>query len=143
MSDVPRRGFLNGFLGTTLAALAGAVLYPVARYISPPKVPEAATSRVLAGKVAELSESKWKIFPFGAEPGILIETAPGEYRAFSAKCTHLSCTVQFDGPSRRIWCACHNGYFDLNGRNVAGPPPKPLDAYGVHVVGEDIFVSRG
>jgi Rieske Fe-S protein len=142
-APVPRRGFLNGFLGTALTALAGAVLYPVARYISPPQVPEAATNRVLAGKVAELAERTWKIFPFGSEPGILIQTAAGEFRAFSAKCTHLSCTVQFDAPSHRIWCACHNGYFDLNGRNVAGPPPKPLEAYEVHVVGEDIFVSRG
>jgi Rieske Fe-S protein len=142
-ATVPRRGFLNGFLGAALTALGGAVLYPVARYLSPPKVPEATTNRVLAGKVAELAERKWKIFPFGSEPGILIESGAGEYRAFSAKCTHLSCTVQFDGPSRRIWCACHNGYFDLHGRNVAGPPPAPLEAYEVHVIGEDIFVSRG
>ncbi len=33
-----------------------------------------------------------------------------------------------------IWCACHNGHFDLN--NVAGPPPRPLDAYVVNVRGE-------
>jgi len=100
------------------------------------------TNQVLAGKVSEIAQSKWKIFPFGSEAGILIQTAPGEYRAFSAVCTHLSCTVQFDDESRRIWCACHNGYFDLNGRNVAGPPPAPLASYEVNVVGEDIFVTR-
>jgi len=138
-----RRRFLDRFLGTSVMALAAAVLYPVLRFLKPPVIPEAATSRVLAGKVGELAQEGWKIFPFGASPGILIQVAPGDYRAFSATCTHLECTVQFDKPSQRIWCACHNGYYDLNGRNVAGPPPHPLTPYDVQVVDEEIFVTRG
>ncbi len=138
-----RRRFLDRFLGTSVTALAAAVLYPVLRFLKPPVVPEAPTSRVLAGRVDELAKEGWKIFPFGAVPGILVQVRPGEYRAFSATCTHLECTVQFDKPSQRIWCACHNGYYDLNGRNVAGPPPHPLTPYTVQVVDEEIFVTRG
>jgi Rieske Fe-S protein len=138
-----RRMFLDGFLGASVTALAAAVVYPVLRFLKPPVVPEAATSRVLAGKVAELAQEGWKIFPFGSVPGILVQVAPGEYRAFSATCTHLECTVQFDKPSQRIWCACHNGYYDLNGRNVAGPPPHPLTPYTVQVVDDEIYVTRG
>ena len=138
-----RRSFLNIFLGTTLTAFAGAVFYPVLRFLSPPKVPEAAGSRVLAATRPEMMESGWKIFPFGQEPGILVEVNPGEYRAFTATCTHLDCTVQFDGETRRIWCPCHNGWYDLEGRNVAGPPPKPLTPFVVQVVDDDIFVLRG
>lgn len=138
-----RRGFLNGFLTTVASALGAAVAYPAVRFLDPPRIPEAATSRVQAGTVAELAREGFKLFPFGAEPGILIEVAPGEYRAFSATCTHLECTVQFDRPSSRIWCACHNGWYDLTGRNVAGPPPKPLTPYQVQVVGDEIFVVRG
>jgi cytochrome b6-f complex iron-sulfur subunit len=137
-----RRRFLDGFLGISVAALAGAVLYPVARYISPPRIPEATGNRVLAGKISEVAKEGWKIFPFGAEPGILVQTSPGEYRAFSATCTHLECTVQFEASSKRIWCACHNGFYDLNGKNVAGPPPHPLTAYTVQLEGDDIFVTR-
>jgi Rieske Fe-S protein len=137
-----RRRFLDSFLGASTVALAGAILYPVLRFLSPPRVPEAAGNRVLAGKVSELGKEGWKIFPFGAEPGILIQTSPGEYRAFSATCTHLECTVQYEAPSKRIWCACHNGFYDLTGRNVAGPPPHPLPTYTVQVEGEDIFVTR-
>lgn len=137
-----RRRFLDGLLGASVTALAAAVVYPVLRFVSPPRIPEAASSRVLAGKVPELAQEGWKIFPFGSQPGILIQTAPGEFKAFAATCTHLECTVQFDKPSKRIWCACHNGWYDLNGRNVAGPPPRPLEAYAVQVVGDDIFVSR-
>lgn len=137
-----RRGFVNGFLWTTIAALGAAIIYPVARFISPPRVPEATTNRVLAGKVSEIAESKWKIFPFGSEPGILLQTAPGEYRAFAGTCTHLACTVQYEDSSKQIWCACHNGWYDLAGRVVSGPPPRPLERYEVNVVGDDIFVTR-
>ena len=42
----------------------------------------------------------------------------------------------------RIWCPCHNGQFDLSGRNVSGPPPQPLESYDVVVKGEDVVVSR-
>ena len=72
----------------------------------------------------------------------MVQTAPGEYRAFAATCTHLSCTVQYEAETHRIWCACHNGWFDLNGRNVAGPPPHPLERFEVNIIGEEIFVIR-
>jgi Rieske Fe-S protein len=41
-----------------------------------------------------------------------------------------------------VWCACHNGRFDLTGRNVGGPPPRPLDQLEVAVRGDDVVVSR-
>lgn len=141
-APVTRRGFLDGLLALSVGALAAAVIYPIIRYLSPPRVPEATTNRILAAKKPDLATEGWKIFPFGSEPGILIEVDPGVYRAFSATCTHLDCTVQFDKGSRRIWCACHNGFYDLNGRNVAGPPPHPLTPYTVQVEGDDIFVTR-
>ena len=127
---------------TSFAALAAAVLYPVLRFLSPPRIAEDTSTRVLAGTVEELAKKTWKIFPFGSEPGILIENAPGEYHALSATCTHLQCTVQYEKSTNRIWCACHNGYYDLNGRNVSGPPPKPLTAYKVQITGDEIYVSR-
>jgi Rieske Fe-S protein len=137
-----RRRFVSGLLGSSLTALAAAVLYPVARFLNPPRTPESARDRVLAGKVSEMSQQSWKIFPFGQKPGLLVRTPSGEFRAFSATCTHLDCTVQFDDKTSRIWCPCHNGWYDLEGRNVAGPPPRPLESYTVQVVADDIFVNR-
>ena len=83
-----------------------------------------------------------KIFRFGNRPGLLLRTASGEYRAMSATCTHLSCTVQYRDDQRNVWCACHNGMYDLNGRNVSGPPPRPLETFEVQVRGQEIFVRR-
>jgi len=137
-----RRGFIDRFVQTASAALAAAIVYPVLRFLSPPRIAEDSGTRVLAGTVSELEKDGWKIFPFGSEPGILIRTPAGEYRAFSATCTHLECTVQLEKSTHRIWCACHNGYYDLQGRNISGPPPKPLTVFQVQLSGDEIYVSR-
>ena len=55
---------------------------------------------------------------------------------------YAACTVQYDSGEKEIVCACHGGVFDLNGKNVAGPPPKPLVMYSVNVRGDEIVVSR-
>jgi Rieske Fe-S protein len=72
----------------------------------------------------------------------LVRTPAGELRAFSAVCTHLNCTVQYRADIGHIWCACHNGHFDLSGQNISGPPPRPLDAFVVNVRGTQIVVSK-
>lgn len=118
------------------------VIYPVARYISPPDVPEAQTSRVTAAREGEIRPNEGKIFQFGGRPGLLIRTADNKYRALSGTCTHLNCTVQYRGDLKQIWCACHNGFYDLGGRNVSGPPPRPLEEYEVNVANGEIIVSR-
>jgi len=72
----------------------------------------------------------------------LIRTASGDLRAFSAACTHLECTVQYRKDFGLIWCACHNGQYDLSGKVISGPPPAPLKEYAVHLRGEDVVISR-
>jgi len=131
-----RRGFLNSFLATSFGALAASVLYPIARFISPPNVPEASANQVEAGPVndPELMERGFKILRFGAEPVILIRAAEGDYRAFTATCTHLDCIVEYRRQQGVIFCNCHSGTFDLTGRNISGPPPRPLTPFRVHVV---------
>ncbi|MFQ5628733.1 MAG: ubiquinol-cytochrome c reductase iron-sulfur subunit [bacterium] len=99
-------------------------------------------SSVVAGKVGDLQPNTGKIFRFGSKPGILVLTQQGEYRAFSAVCSHLQCTVQYRSDFKHIWCACHNGHFDLAGKNIAGPPPRPLEAYKVDIKGDEIIVSK-
>jgi len=137
-----RRAFLDWLLRISGTALGAFVLYPVFRYLVPPRTPEAATRRVIAARRDELAPGKFKIFAFAGQPGILIRTADGEYRAFTAVCTHLGCTVQYRSPDQLVWCACHNGVYDLEGRNVSGPPPRPLERFQVHVNGDEVIVEK-
>jgi Rieske Fe-S protein len=140
---VTRKRFVDWVLGTTVGAFAVAVAYPVTRFIIPPDIPEVMSdSEVLPFTEADMAANSGKIFKFGSQPGILVRTPEGELRAFSARCTHLDCTVQYRDDLSRIWCACHNGHFDLQGRQVAGPPPEPLDEFDVNLRGDEIIVSR-
>ena len=139
---IQRRRFVEVLLGGGFLATAAAFLYPVIRYLIPPPAAETGSDSVIAAKVGDLKPNSGKIFHFGSRPGLLVRTSSGDFKAMSAVCTHLSCTVQYKEETREVWCACHNGKYDLNGRNVSGPPPRPLEAFEVQVRGDEVFVRR-
>ena len=140
--ETSRRRAIGIFLGGGILATFASFLYPVLRYFVPPAVVDLGGDEVIASKTGEMKPNSGKIFRFGSRPGLLILQSDGAYRALSATCTHLACTVQYRSDLREIWCACHNGIYDLNGRNVSGPPPRPLDMFDVHLRGDEIVVSR-
>jgi len=137
-----RRSFLDYLLGTSALATLGAILYPIIRFMSPPQIVESAENSVVAAKLSEVPVNSGKIFKFGNKPGILVHTATGEFKAFSAVCTHLECIVQYKSETKQIWCACHNGQYNLSGKNIGGPPPRPLEEYKVNTRGDDVVVSK-
>ena len=142
-TEVDRRRLLNWFLATSGTALVGTIAYPIVRYVTPPRVAEATAHEVEAGEIGdlELREKGFKIIRFGADPVILVRV-DDSFFAFSATCTHLDCIVGFRKDTNQIWCNCHGGAYDLTGRNVAGPPPRPLTPYRVNLVQNTIVVSK-
>ena len=138
--DLPRRDFLAVAVGGSAAALAVAGGYPVARYLDPPaKGPTGATT---VGKLEE--------FPMGAVRTVLVDERPvlvvrtaDEVRAFSALCTHLQCVVQYSGEHKRFECPCHGGMYAIDGSNLAGPPPRPLDELVVTIAEGMVLVRSG
>lgn len=137
-----RRYFLDYLLGTSVVATLGAILYPIFEFMSPPQVVESAESSVVAAKLSEVPVNSGKIFKFGSKPGIIVRTESGELKACSAICTHLECIVQYRSDIKHIWCACHNGHYSVDGKNISGPPPRPLEEYKVNTRGDDIVVSK-
>lgn len=137
-----RRSAISWLLGGGVAASLGSFFYPVIRFLNPPHISEAAVDEVVAGKVQELKPNSGKIVKFGNKPALLVRVSETEWKAFSAVCSHLNCTVQYQESSRQIWCACHNGTYDMSGRVVSGPPPKPLEEFAVRVRGEEVVISR-
>jgi Rieske Fe-S protein len=136
MVDLARRRFVEWLMGTSMGALAVSILYPVLRFLDPPRIAEQSVQQVDVGPAndPDLVQKGFKIVRFGTEPVIVIKAAEGDYRAFTATCTHLDCIVEYRPQLGRLWCNCHNGQYDLTGRNVAGPPPRPLTALVVHAV---------
>jgi Rieske Fe-S protein len=137
-----KRNFLKILLSGGILALIGSIVYPIFSYLKPPKQNEVEVSSIKACTKSEIEKESGKIVKFGSKPAILVQTAEGNYVAFIATCTHLDCTVQYRKDLELIWCACHNGKYDINGRNISGPPPRPLEELRVLVQGEDIFISK-
>jgi len=67
-------------------------------------------------------------YPKHEDLAVLVRGADGEFVAFSRKCAHLGCAVEFDSTRRCLACPCHRGTYDYRtGYVVYGPPPRPLD----------------
>jgi Rieske Fe-S protein len=137
-----RRSFAGVMLGGGTIAFLAAALYPVVRFLIPPRTAEAPLDNVVAARLDDLRPNSAVIFKFGNKPGLLVRRSDGEFRAFSALCTHLDCTVQYKPDDEHIWCACHNGHYDLNGNVISGPPPRPLESYEVFIRDGDVVVAR-
>lgn len=136
-----RRQFLNGLLGGSLGALAASLLNPVIRFIFPPyKEPDQVI--LPFADYSDLEPNKARQFPWGNKPGLLKRSENGSLEAFVAVCTHLDCNVTYREEDRKFFCACHDGWYDENGVNIAGPPPSPLRKLEVEISGEDLIITR-
>jgi len=150
ISDGPeplsRRHFVQAGLGVAGVVYVGAIAYPVYRYLMSPAEQAAALAAV-----TEISLEKSQLpapgaalaFMFGISAALLIHMKDGNLVCYNSTCTHLGCTVQYQPDQNRIYCACHGGTYDVaTGKNIAGPPPKPLTRYNVEVTDEAIIISR-
>ncbi len=137
-----RRNFLGSILGGLSAAFAGSIVYPVLAFLKTPEQTTVEVTSVKVGKAADLATNTAKVFQFGERAAMVVKTASGELKAFDATCSHLACTVQYRADKSDIWCACHNGVYDLTGRNVSGPPPRPLTVMKVAIQNDEIVVSK-
>jgi Rieske Fe-S protein len=137
-----RRKFLNFIIGGSLVGWIASVLYPILSFLKPPEIPEASINSIKAGIASEFSSNSGKIIKFGRIPVLLIRTENDFFRAFAGTCTHLDCIVQYRDDSKQIWCACHNGFYDLKGRNLSGPPPKPLEEFTVEIINDEIIITK-
>lgn len=137
-----RRRFFKHLTGTLIGLWGLAIVYPVSRYLKKPAEAGQDVSEVVVCAVSDIAAGQSKMFKFGAHPGMLICDSKGNYHAVDATCTHLGCTTQYRAAKEDVFCACHNGVYTLDGKNVSGPPPKPLASLKVAVKDDKIVVSK-
>jgi Rieske Fe-S protein len=78
---------------------------------------------------------------FSAEKVVVTQPTAGEFKAFSAVCTHMQCLVD-QVASGTIDCPCHGSEFSVkNGSVVSGPAPSPLPAQAIKVAGGKITLA--
>ncbi len=64
-----------------------------------------------------------------------------DVRIFSDICTHLVCRVSWHPDAQHYISPCHNGYFDIVGNNVSGPPPRPLDEFVTTIEDGNLYIQ--
>jgi Rieske Fe-S protein len=128
MADKPsRRSILDLILGAGGASFMASIVYPVLRYLKPLGPQEGSGPLHLsAEELSKLEKERTLIVRHGSKRLLVFEDPSQKLRALEARCTHEGCTVQYVPGDSLIWCACHNGRFDLDGRVLSGPPPRPL-----------------
>jgi Rieske Fe-S protein len=91
----------------------------------------------------DLPPGKSKMLLYGRIPALLIKTPEpdSELRAFVAVCTHLDCTVSYLEKENCIFCACHEGYYDVDGNVTAGPPPAPLARFHMTFKADTLVIA--
>jgi Rieske Fe-S protein len=78
---------------------------------------------------------------FSAEKVVVTQPTAGEFKAFSAVCTHMQCLVD-KVAGGTIDCPCHGSEFSVkNGSVVSGPAPSPLPAQAIKVAGGKIKLA--
>ena len=129
-SYLVRRRFLSGMLGGGAAALGAGACAPLVGYVGnlreePPP------------DWIEVEEADYQLAPgtsntvlYGRIPVLLLKQRDADPnslpKVFVATCTHFDCTVNYDSQENLIVCHCHDGYYDVEGKVISGPPPRPL-----------------
>ena len=62
-------------------------------------------------------------------------------RVFSNICTHLSCHISWHPDIQNYVSPCHDGHFDILGKVVSGPPPRPLDEFRTKIEEGSLFIQ--
>ncbi|MCX5790463.1 MAG: ubiquinol-cytochrome c reductase iron-sulfur subunit [Elusimicrobia bacterium] len=83
-----------------------------------------------AWATVERRSSAWVVTPNGRE-----------FVAFNPRCTHLGCPYRWSSEKKEFLCPCHTAVFDIDGRVVSGPPPRPLDRFPTKVVGGRLLIQ--
>ncbi|MEW6232522.1 MAG: ubiquinol-cytochrome c reductase iron-sulfur subunit [Chloroflexota bacterium] len=149
-----RRQFLSWAIGSIGAFIAAALGVPLLGYVASPalKTQEkpwadvGATDQFKAGEPARvhyLKEHKdgW-IETSSLGSAWVVRQADSSFVVFNPKCTHLGCPYSWEADARQFLCPCHTGIFDITGKVISGPPPRPLDRFQHKVENGRLFVRE-
>jgi Rieske Fe-S protein len=138
--DIGRRRFLSqAVMGFGAIFGLGLLAIRFAQFLVPAPKPRRVEA-VLIGTEAKVPAGEAVALDLGTHRLIVLRTEEG-VTAFSRRCTDLGCLVSWNREREEFVCPCHQGVFDKTGRNIAGPPPRPLDRFEVVKRGEQLYVK--
>jgi menaquinol-cytochrome c reductase iron-sulfur subunit len=151
---VTRRRFMTGTANAAGVIAAAAFTLPALGFAIGPIFKKTPHTWETVGTTGDFNEDDYVPVTFTLTAGIgeagkttayvrkfnpKIDTDPYDagtpYIAISSRCAHLGCPVRWVAAAERFLCPCHGGVYDLLGRRVSGPPPRPLDRFYTRVEG--------
>ena len=73
--------------------------------------------------------------------GFVLRKSESEMLVLSNRCTHLSCSVNWDDARAEYVCPCHDAQFGPEGEVLGGPPPHPLDRYEYEIEDGTLIIN--
>jgi Rieske Fe-S protein len=117
---------------------SGAMSSPGAATQTAPAKKNAGPAGTVLGAASEIPVGGGTIYK--AAKVVVTQPARGQYKAFSAVCTHVGC-IMSEVANGTIDCPCHGGQYKItNGAVVAGPPPSPLPPRPVKIVNGQVVL---
>jgi len=133
-----RRHFLAWLVRITGLATLGGLFYPFLLYLKPSS--SSTSGQTVEIPLEDVPPGEAKIVSYKGNPTIVVHATEG-MTALSAVCTHLGCLVRWEKARGELFCPCHAGRFDLNGKVLGGPPPKPLPKVPIKIIGSTILLG--
>ena len=141
-SLVTRRTFLNTLFGGWLLAFLSGTFVALFRFAFPTLGKEPDFVILKPEDYLNIPPNSTKPFAWGGKLGLFFRKDENTLVALKGVCTHMECNVAYKPEERKFYCPCHKGWFDENGKNIKGPPPKPLEIFDYMVEEDKLIVAR-
>jgi menaquinol-cytochrome c reductase iron-sulfur subunit len=148
----PRRSFFVWMIRIIPTVMGLSLLIPLFGYVSAPAFRRRTDVWTPIGKVADLPSGEPQELEYtstikdgwrttSAKKGVwVVKQANGGITAFSPLCPHLGCGYRWNVPAKQFQCPCHGSLYDVTGKVLAGPAPRPLDILPTKVEGGQLLV---
>jgi nitrite reductase/ring-hydroxylating ferredoxin subunit len=139
---ISRRGVIASAVGVSAVAALSACSPEVSNLTSTPEPEAPSTSEPFAvAKTSDIPIGSGKKFDVEGVPILITQPRAGEFRGFSAVCTHAG-AIMTSVSNSEITCNAHFSIFSADdGSVVSGPAPAALGKITIAVEGDDVLVS--
>lgn len=131
-----------GLAAAAVAGLSSCTTYGTAP-VAEPSAPASgagggASGKAVTAKTTDIPVGSGKVFADAQT--VITQPKKGQFKAFSAVCTHQGCLV--DAVTTTINCPCHGSKYSITDGSVVNPPaPKPLPPKTIKVSGGTLTVT--
>lgn len=140
-AELSRRGLFGNVVNGIAVAIVAALAVPLGGFFVLPAFKRSKAVWKEVGPLDDFVAGEIKLVPlkplqnrewpadWGTEAAWVYRRGERDFVVYDLHCTHVGCPVNWSPQAKRFFSPCHGGVFDVDGRVLSGPPPRPLDRY--------------